>query len=152
MAITPHEDKDAFWYRIRNDPWIDKRLGLTGMTESGAAAFIRKQRQVDDKELKGNVRFVLIFDPPSNEARGPFEQSIIQVDVLMAAAHQDRADQILQQIIALCGEQNPCGWKVNGRYVTKVVKVGDLASAAGFYRCGARFYYYSATPTELQTL
>lgn len=152
MAITPDEDKTAFWNRIRGDPWIEKKFGLQSATESIASRTIRKQRTVDDEELKGDIRLVLIFDIASNESIGPYEQSCIQVDVLVPADRQYWADGILTQIVALCGAENEDGWTVKGRPLAKTVSVGDLTAAAGFYRCGARFYYYSATVKRKQTL
>lgn len=152
MAITPDEDKTAFWNRIRGDPWIEKKFGLAGKSEADASRTIRKQRTVDDEELKGDIRLVLIFDIASNESIGPYEQSCIQVDVLVPADRQYWADGILTQIVALCNQHNEDGWKVNGRRIDRVTRVGDLTAAAGFYRCGARFHYYSATPTRKQTL
>lgn len=147
MAITPDADKTAFWNRIRHDPWIEKRFGLQGVGDADASRKIRKQRTIDDEELNGDKRFVLIFDTPSNEVAGPYEQSCIQVDVLVPAERQYWGDSILQQVIALCGQ-----WNVNGKPIAKVVSVGDLAAAAGFYRCGVRFYYYSTTVVQLQTV
>lgn len=152
MALTPSADKTAFWNRIRGDPYTMSRCGLTGKDDAAVARLMRKQRTVDDDDLNNENRFILIFDTPANEAAGPFAQTFIQVDILAPNAKQHWADEILEQIVALCGPHNECGWTVNGRVVDRVVPIGELTSAAGYYRCGVRFYYYSATPTKIKTL
>lgn len=148
MALTPKEDKQAFWNRIRNDPWIEKSINLKDKTIVEASHAIRQQRTIDDAELDGKIRAILIFDVASNELIGPYETSCVQIDVLAPSSAQSWADGILSQICALCG----VGWPVNGREIAKIVSVGELTSASGYYRCGARFYYYSCTKTKIKKL
>ena len=148
MALTPAEDKTAFWKRLRHDPWLEKSFALTGKSDAQAAKKIRKNRVINDTELKGDVRFCLIFDAPSMELDGPYETSCIQVDMLVPLSAQDWADSRLSQVIALCGKN----WSVNGRAIAKVVRVAELSATPGFYRCGARFYYYSCTENQIKKI
>lgn len=148
MAITPSEDKDAFWKRIRYDPWMEKSFNLVGKTDAFAATKIRKNRTVDDTELTGDVRYALIYDIISDAILSPYELSCIEVDILAPSAAQDWADSKLSQVIALCG----VGWSVNGKSVERVTRTGELTSAAGFYKCGARFYYSSYTRNKILTI
>ena len=152
MPLTPNADKDAFWRRIRGDPYTMSRCGLKDKDDAAVSKLMRKQRTVDDAELDGKNRFILIFDTPANEAVGPFAQTFIQVDVLVPNAYQYWADEILEQIIALCGPNDYRSWCVNGRIIDRVVPLGELTSAPGYYRSGARFLYYSPTVTKVKTL
>lgn len=149
MPVTPEADKAAFFERIRGDPWICREMGID--TDEDAVKYIIKRREIDD-ELDAEIRRLMIFDVPADETRGPFERCGIQVDGLAAAANQYKIDAILSQIVALCGPSDQHCWSVNGRPIDKVVRAGDLASAAGYYRAGVRFYYYSATPTQIRTM
>ncbi len=153
MPITPGEDKMAFYERIRYDPYIIRQWQIAD--EADARKKIVLHRQFDDM-LTRDTYCIAIFDIPSEEAGGPFERSGIQVDVIFPSAYQNRADATLSQVMALCGPDNEDGWAIvfdlgGVRYrkeIVKAVKVGDLASAPEFYRCGARFFYNSCTITN----
>lgn len=148
MPITPGEDKQAFYERIRGDPYIIRQWQIAN--EADARKKIVLHRQFDDM-LTAGTYCMAIFDIPSEEAGGPFERSGIQVDVIFPAAYQNRADATLRQIIKICKPTNKDGWGIafalDGEHyrkdILRVLKVGDLASAPEFYRCGARFYYNS---------
>jgi hypothetical protein len=149
LSAFSDQDKTAFWNRIRGDPWIQKTLGIVGAPDSTAAKYILKRNSIDEQLDSKSLR-ILIFDPPARELSGgggisTDEECVIQVDVLLGLAHQNIADDIKRRIIALCGQR----WNVRGRPIHKVVSAGELTSQSGFYRTGARFFYYSTTLVPL---
>lgn len=150
MPITPDQDKDAFYKRIRGDPYVLKVLNLPDNNTAIAQHIVKRRENIDP--LNSQSRYVFIFDVPSSSAMFPFEQSCMEIDVLCPAAYQFKADLVIEQIVALCGPLNECNWEVNGREVTRAVKVGNLAATPGFYRVGVRFYYYSSTPTRIKRI
>lgn len=147
MPLTLGSDKNSFWRRIRGDPYIQKTIGITGMSDAKAAEIIIRQRE-PDQELTDDSRFICIFEAPGQPATGPFNLITIQVDVLMAAGNRTFADSVAEQIIALCGPP----WNVNGRPIYEVLPIGNLAAAPGFYRCGTRFSYFSNNQNTIKTI
>lgn len=124
-------------------------MDLTGETDAVCARKIIKQREINEA-LKPESKFICIFEAPAQALDGPFQLTVMEIDVLMAAGRQGLADDTMEQIAALCCPES--GFAVNGRPVDRVTMVGGLACAAGYYRCGVRVAYYSSTAAAPKTL
>ncbi|NLW79055.1 MAG: hypothetical protein GXY32_06555, partial [Ruminococcaceae bacterium] len=84
MPLTSGRDKAVFWNRLLGDPYIQKNMALAGADDAACARKIIKQREINE-QLKADSRFICIFEAPAQGLAGPFQLTVMEIDVLMAA-------------------------------------------------------------------
>jgi hypothetical protein len=139
IPLTPYEDKQVFWQRIRDEPKILSLMGWTNATPTEMAKNIIL-RKPDADLLTASKKQIAIYNAPSRKAGSVhFADCVIEVDITVPIGESKSADLAAKEIIKIM----KCT-KVNNRQVFVDADLGDYTAPAGFYCHAMRFNFYSS--------
>ncbi|MEE1493103.1 MAG: hypothetical protein UGF45_14155 [Massilioclostridium sp.] len=140
MAVTPSQDKKAFWKRIRYDPEILRLMGWENVSPVEFPDLILTKRAIPGI-LKASDRYICIYNTSGKRTYDTaFSSPVMQIDVLVPYQDSDRADRVVERLIPLFTKN----FKVNNRYVLFDSQLGDTTAPSGFYCHSVRFFYYTS--------